>query len=385
MARLWNLTTHQPVGAPLSEGSNSAYQLAFSPNGKLLAAAETDGTVQLWDPATGQPVGTPLPADTHDAAGIAFSPDGELLATADNTGFDSERGGGIVRLWNPSTGKPVGAPLPAAANLGGRVGGLAFSPDGKFLATVDVSASGQTVQLWNPATGQPVGAAFPVDSNSLDRIAGMAFSSDGKLLAIAREDIGGDGGTVRLWDPDTGRAVEGPLLSTSGTVTGLAFSPKGGLLATAVNVSGYSSVQLWNPATGRPTGFPMSVDTGSSFGVNGVTFSPDGKLLATADYDLKTGIGGTVRLWDPVTSQPVGLPLSADTGSSGSVDQLAFSPDGKLLATDDWDGQVPRHDPALASAAIGEPVRCALRRSRASHSAAWDNYAPNEPIPKMCE
>jgi WD40 repeat protein len=189
VARLWNLATRQPVGAPLSEGANSAYELAFSPNGKLLAAAETDGTVQLRDTATGQPVGTPLSADTHDQAGMAFSPDGKLLATADNTGFDSGRGGGIVRLWNPSTGKPAGAPLLAAANPRGRVNGLVFSPDSKFLATVDVSASGQTVQRWNPATGQPVGSAFPVDSNSLDRVAGMAFSPDGKLLAIAEGDI----------------------------------------------------------------------------------------------------------------------------------------------------------------------------------------------------
>jgi WD40 repeat protein len=67
--------------------------VAFSPDGKLLAAAYGDGYVRLWNPVTGQPVGAPLPAYSGPAAGatgVAFSPDGRLLATA---------GGGTVRLW----------------------------------------------------------------------------------------------------------------------------------------------------------------------------------------------------------------------------------------------------------------------------------------------
>jgi WD40 repeat protein/transcriptional regulator with XRE-family HTH domain len=318
--RLWNPVTGQPVGSPLLASTSPQSRVdgvAFSPDGKLLACAGDDGTVRLWNPSTGQPAGAPLIASTGPGSyvnGVAFSPDGKLLASAD--------GDGTVRLWNPSNRQPVGAPLPA--DPGGDVAAVAFSPDGKLLATAGTDG---TVRLWNPSTGRPVGAPLPAVTSGVNEV---AFSPDGKLLATADTD-----GTVRLWNPSTGRSVGAPFPASTGVengVDGLAFSADGKLLASA---GGDGTVRLWNPSTGQPVGAPLA-STGPGGRINGVAFSPDGNLLATADGD------GTVRLWNPATRQ---APRARFPAVAGGVKGVAFSPDGKLLASADGDGTVRLWDP----------------------------------------
>ncbi|MFH9575682.1 WD40 repeat domain-containing serine/threonine protein kinase, partial [Streptomyces sp. NPDC017454] len=156
---------------------------------------------------------------------------------------------------------------------------------GEYLFATSIGAYG-TVRLWDPVTGRPVCQPLIGHTGTVFR---MAFSRDGRLLATGSMDT-----TVRLWDTFTGQPVGEPLTGHTATVEDVAFSPDGRLLATG---SMDTTVRLWDTSTGQLVGEPL---TGHSECVVGVAFSPDGRLLATGSMDT------TVRLWDTSTGQLVG-------------------------------------------------------------------------------
>ena len=320
--QLWDVATQRQIGAPLGTASRGREidSVAFSPNGKIVATAGQEGIVRLWDVATHQLIGQPLTGDRSAIYSIAFSPHGNLLAAGH---FD-----GTVQLWDVASGQQMGAPLHA-----GEVLSVAFSPNGKILATGGYDSTDHgTVQLWDISSRQPIGGPLDEDtltgsSTNILTVSAVTFNPDGTILAAGQGD-----GDVQLFNVTSHKAIGSLSLLNLGLssgvnaskITSLAFSPNGNFLAGG---DYQGTAQLWDVASQQQIGTPLTTDTRS---VESVAFSPDGKTLATGSND------GTARLWDVYLddNDPTGF-VSAGTRAAHSV---AFSPDGKILADGDYDG-----------------------------------------------
>ncbi|MEU9391904.1 helix-turn-helix domain-containing protein [Streptomyces sp. NPDC048324] len=311
--------------------------VAFGPDGRTLAATSTDGPVRIWDTARHR-LRTLLPAASGGAQSLAFDPRGRTLAVAARDGS--------VQLWDSGGDHPTARRLVGHT---GRVNSLAYAPDGRTLAS---GGSDGTVRLWDTDRARPLA----VLKGHTDEVLGVAFAPDGRSVAS-----GGGDRTVRLWDVATHRATA-TLTGHSDDVNAVAYTPDG---TTVVSAGGDGTTRLWDVRTGRPaailaghTDYVMSVavnSTGTTLATGGfdqsvvlwdlrgpvltarpftevsqAAYSPDGRLLASADADH------TVRLWDVARHRIV----KTFTGHTGNVFSVAFAPDGRTLASAGSDGTV---------------------------------------------
>jgi Protein kinase domain/WD domain, G-beta repeat len=259
-AYLWNLTNGLRL-ATLDDPGDGAGAEAFSPGGKLLADGDSVlNRVYLWDTATGLRAATLTAPGSGGIDGVAFSLDGQLLAAGDSSKH--------VYVWDVGTGQLTLTLANASID-----GGVAFSPNGRLLAAAGVTGRGGLTYLWNTSTGKLVTTLH--DPNS-DGVNAVAFSPDGKVLAT-----GDSNGSVYEFDTATDLASTTGLTPPGqhGPVNAVTFSPDGTLLATA---DGNSHAYVWKTATDKIVG--SYAGTGG-WPVWGVAFSPNGKLLAIADGD----------------------------------------------------------------------------------------------------
>jgi len=381
--QLWDTTTGEPR-ATLTGHLNGITALAFSPDGRTLVSGSTDGALRFWQTATGAPADNFITGHTQSIKAatffqnsstlvsaafngeitfwdvetaqrrdevpsplrqnrghrdwystVAFSPDGTKLVSAAADGtivfggfpirFSSTKPDNLTRLTDVSTGAEL-------ATLQKHASELTFSPDDRTKTVAIIS--GGTIRLWNTETGDELVIGLHLYSDlplgfhhNLPTILALAFSPDGRWLVSGTTE-----GEIRMWDVATGEPLavfaEPTEQENLGRISALAFSPDRALLAAGT----LSQLHLWDVRTGHKISSVSTVHK-RGWGIHHnypkpLVFSPDGAILLSG-HD-----SGTIQLWDAKT----GDSIAALDGHTQQVETLKFSPNGETLVSTAQDG-----------------------------------------------
>ncbi|MGW7067041.1 NB-ARC domain-containing protein [Streptomyces sp. NPDC054855] len=307
---------------------DGVWAVAVAPDGTWLATSDgrvrvlrsdgvgNDGTVRIWDLSSGTCTAT-LTGHHGRVGSIAISPDGTWLATTGGSDYAFE-GDGTVRIWDRASGTCTATLTGNDSNLKSVV----IAPDGTWLATT--GHDDEAVWIWDPVTG----VCTATLTGRAGVVRSMAIAPDGRWLATTSYQDE----AVRIWDRSTGTCTA-TLTAHAGWLGPVQIAPDGTWLATTCAAD--KAVQLWDVATGT---FTTTVPD-QPHRVRAMAIAPDSTWLATIDGR------GSVRIWDRAS----GACTATLTGHRGRVASIAIAPDSTWLATGgDVDGTVRIWDRATS-------------------------------------
>ncbi|KAH9834918.1 uncharacterized protein C8Q71DRAFT_859264 [Rhodofomes roseus] len=325
--------TGDAIGQPLNRHTNHVYSLAFSPDGKFIASGSFDTTVRVWSFEHGRLAGhRVLKGHAGSVESVVFSPDGRLLASASDNGE--------ICIWDAA--QTTTGHTNSFGERPGHTGDVmlvAFSPDGRQVASASLDG---TVRVWDAHTGAavgepllglghdcgcwPVAIAFLVNDNKINLVSCSNWP-------YWKDYDGHRGPAINVWDMETSNSGERPHKGYWGKdgTRACALSPDGKRIALGLEGQEESSTEIIESAKGAHiVDLDMSSQAHCSLSA---TFSLDGRLIAACFND------GTIQVWETDTGTRVAPPLEADKWRA-SGDRIALSPDGKLLAYSDYSERV---------------------------------------------
>ncbi|HEU5251219.1 MAG TPA: WD40 repeat domain-containing protein, partial [Thermoanaerobaculia bacterium] len=367
----WDVAGSQRLGRPFRAGAGNevaedrgdpAPRFAVSPDGRRVAVTQGNGRLAVVELATGQ--GVFEIRSGGRLLDVAWSPDGRELATAAVRGRVatwSALDGTVRRSFSGIPGRlPPGAARPRLVAPTNDVFAIAYSPNGEILAA---SAADGRILRWNAHSGEPLGRSFTAGKAAEGYVAfGLDFSPDGDKLAAAFES-----GFAVVWRLSDERELYRVNIDDGyGRGSSVAFSPDGRLLATG---GGTGEIKLWDAESGQPRGRTL---TGTAGWVLSLDFDRTGELL------VSSGTDGATRIWDVERRAPFGSPLPG-LDNLWANSQLTPSGDRLVVVYSTGPGFIWQMTPSS-----WERHACTVA-GRTLTEREWELYVPGRSYDPACE